>query len=297
MGPDTVALLLAALALAWFFYRSEKRNAALNRRIRNYGVASGEKSPQSRLLRMFGRLSGLRQTRDWLRDRASRRIAAGVFFAAGGAAWVFTREWWPVLPAAAGSAVAVSYYRGIVKKRAIRESFLNDLPDAVDAMARLVHAGISVEMALGEMGKYFSEPIRSRFLEVQSQLELGVPFGAVMRKLATDIPVPELEFFCTVLAINREIGGRISDILTRLSHSLRDRLNARRGLEVLTSEPRTSAKIVAFIAVAIIAMQMVLNPDNFHFLLYDPTGRTVLAYAAASIVLGLLIIRRMTRFE
>lgn len=295
MGADA-AVFFAILCLAGLLYRVEKRNAALNRRIRRHADAK-HGSLRKILSSLAGHFWLYHRTPAWLRDRSSKWVAVGVFLAAAAAIWLFTHEWWLVPPGAAVVAGAVVYYRGIIRKRAIRKQFLTDFPEAVDGLARLVVVGVSVEVALGEMGQYFSEPVRGRFEEMKDQLELGVPFGTVMRKLSADIDIPELEFFCTVLVINRETGGHISDVLAQLSRGIRARSNASRELEILTAEPRTSAKVVAVIPLALIGIQAAVNPAGFHFLFNDPDGRMVLAYAVVSIVLGLAIVRRMTRFE
>jgi tight adherence protein B len=40
-----------------------------------------------------------------------------------------------------------------------------------------------------------------------------------------------------------------------------------------------------------------LNPQTIDQLFYDPTGRTLLAYAIASVLIGSLVIRWMIRRE
>lgn len=314
MGPDAAALLpdtagvlavvpdvaaiLAAACLAWLLYRIEKRHAALNRRIRRYAIPGDERRRKS-FPKIPGRLRLDRWSPGWLQDRHGTRVATVVLLTVGAAVWFFTGQWWLAPPVAAVAAAMVVRYRKAVRRRAIRRQFLANFPEAVDGLTRSVVAGISVETALGEMGQYFPEVIRDRFSEMTDQLELGVPFATVMKKLTADMKdmdIPELEFFCTVLVINRQTGGRVSEVLTRLSRSLRERSNASRELEILTSEPRASANVVALIPLGLIGAQAVVNPAGIHFLLNDPTGRMVLAYAIASIVLGLAIIRRMTRF-
>ena len=295
MGADAIAFFVA-LCLVGLLYRVEKRNAALNRRIRRHAGA-GYGSPRRVLSSLTDQLRLPHRTPDWLRDRGSKWVAAGVFLVAAAAIWLFTHEWWLIPPGASLAAGTTVYYRSVMRKRAIRKQFLADFPNAVDGLTRLVVVGVSVEAALGEMGQYFSEPVRGRFEEVGDQLELGVPFDTVMRKLSADLDIPELEFFCTVLIINRETGGHISDVLARLSRGIRMRSNAGRQLEILTSEPRASAKVVALIPLALIGVQAVVNPAGFQFLLNDPDGRMVLTYAVVSILLGLVIVRRMTRFD
>ena len=292
---EAVAVLLAILSLTGLLWKVEARNAVLNRRIRRYaGKFGSRKKPALQGVRRWLRLV---RAPHWIRDRRTAWITLGMFLGAGLVAGVSTRQWWLALAVGAGAAGGTIYLRNALYKRAVRRQFLAEFPEAVDSLTRLVAVGVSVDAALGEMGRYFSEPVRSQFETMKNQLELGVPFASVMRKLAAGIDIPELEFFCTVLIINRDVGGRISDVLMRLSQGLRERSNASRELEILTAEPRTTAKVVALIPLGLVGVLAMFNPASFQFLVSDPVGRLVLVYVLASILLGLAIIWRMTRFE
>lgn len=58
----------------------------------------------------------------------------------------------------------------------------------------------------------------------------------------------------------------------------------------------SGARIVAAMPLIVLLVQALTNPQQLQFLWQDDTGRVVGMYASASIVPGLFIIRRMSRF-
>ncbi len=295
MTPEVAALIILP-GLAWLLYRLRQRDAALEKRVQHYRTDNHHRHA-GYIERMVARLQSWERVPGWLSTHSNWRIAAVVFVAVGAIVWFFSRQIWLAPAAAVLAAVAVAWYREAARRKALRIQFLAAFPDAVESLTRSVVAGIPVNTALGDMGQYFPAEMQDRFSKMSDQLELGVPFPSVMEKLSAGTNLPEFEFFCTVLIMNRQTGGRISEVLLRLSGNLREQANARRELLTASAEPRTTAKVVALIPVALIGVQAAVAPDVFQFLLNDPTGRIVLGYAVGSVMFGLWLISRMTRFE
>lgn len=218
-------------------------------------------------------------------------FAAGVFLGAWmGLAWWLT----PVL-GLAGSIGVRKVWQQRQKKRA-RELFAADFPEAVDALTRAVQAGVPVERALATLTELFPGELGERFAHLSSQLELGVPLRDALQTLSAGLDLPDVDFFCAALALNRDSGGQLSGMLQSLSRTLRERRGAQRKLLALTAESRAAARIVGTMPLVIIGLQALTNPAQLQFLWRDDSGRMVAAYALVSIVSGLLVIRRMSRF-
>ena len=138
-------------------------------------------------------------------------------------------------------------------------------------------------------------PLAHEFRMIDNWMKLGVPMRQAMQDSAQRIPLNEYRFFAVILIINQEAGGRLGETLERLSATLRERQELQLKIQSKTSEARASAKIVASL-VPVSLLYMYLNsPRDFHFLLNDPTGNSVLFYAFGSVSLGLIITQRMVR--
>ena len=177
----------------------------------------------------------------------------------------------------------------------MRQRFKESFPDAVSSLARAVQAGVPVERALGSLSELFDGELSRRFKRLTLHLELGVPFREALTAFSSELDMPDVDFFCSILALNRESGSRLSPMLISLRQTLRDRKAVDRKLQALTSESRGAARILTALPFFVIGLQALLNPKQISFLFTDPAGRTVLAVCAMCMWAGVVIIRRMSR--
>lgn len=161
------------------------------------------------------------------------------------------------------------------------------LPEAIDSIARICRAGVPAQNLRGALA--------TELATVDQWLKLGVPLKQVLQESATRVPVPDYRFFCVIVIISQESGGRLADTLERLASTLRDRAELALKVQAKTSEARASIKIVSCLVPGVLIYQYIQAPADFHFLVTDPTGLKVLFYAAASVAAGLLITWAMVR--
>ena len=256
-------------------------------------------SRQQQRRRLQRRLASAAEAVPGHRLRAPRRDEAIVIaaFAGGGVfgAWL-ALPWWVVPALAVFAAWGARRLCQAQQRRAARELFARDFPDAVEALLRAIQAGVPVDRALASLSELYSGELGQRFAHFARQLELGVPFRDALHELASGLDLPDVDFFCAALSLNRDSGGLLSTTLPSLSCALRERRATQRRLSALTAESRSAARIVAAMPLIVLLVQALTNPQQLQFLWQDDTGRVVGMYASASIVLGLFIIRRMSRF-
>lgn len=169
------------------------------------------------------------------------------------------------------------------------------LPEAIDALNRTCRAGVPVSSAFILVASHMHGPLATEFRIIDHWLRLGVPLRRVMQDSAKRVPLAEYHFFAVILIINQESGGRLGETLDRLSATLRERHELQLKVMAKTSEARASAKIVAALVPGMMAYMYFNAPEDFRFLLSDPTGNLVLVYALGSVTLGLVIIQLMIR--
>lgn len=188
--------------------------------------------------------------------------------------------------------VAVAYWRSM---DAWVTQMADMLPEAVDSIARIVRAGIPAATAFGFAAQSLQGPLAQELLSIDRWLKLGVPLKQVLQESAQRVPLAEWRFFAVILIISQESGGKLADTLVQLGQTLRDRAELQLKVQARTSEARASIKIVASLVPCVLAYTYWRSPGDFHFLVTDPTGIKVLAYAALSVGLGLLITWLMVR--
>lgn len=169
------------------------------------------------------------------------------------------------------------------------------LPEAIDAITRTARAGVPVSNAFALVAPNLAGPLALEFALIDNWLRIGVPLRQAMQDSAQRIPLNEYRFFAVILIINQEAGGRLGETLDRLSATLRDRHELHLKIQAKTSEARASAKIVASLVPLALGYMYLNSPRDFHFLLGDPTGNSVLFYAFGSVALGLTLTHFMVR--
>ncbi|MCK9799340.1 type II secretion system F family protein [Pseudomonas sp. MAFF 302030] len=184
-------------------------------------------------------------------------------------------------------------YRSALAKH-LKELKLS-LPQAIDAITRTARAGVPISNAFTLVAENIPGPLAVEFALIDNWLRLGVPLRQVMQDSTLRVPLNEYRFFAVILIINQEAGGRLGETLDRLSATLRERHELQLKIQAKTSEARASAKIVGALVPLSLGYMYLNSPKDFHFLLNDPTGNSVLFYAFGSVTLGLLITHLMVR--
>lgn len=190
-------------------------------------------------------------------------------------------------------AIATLGYRSAMG--AYLELLGRSLPEAIDAITRVCRAGVPVHSAFAIAADHLQGPLVAELRAIDQWLRLGVPIRQAMQDSARRVPLAAYRFFAVILIISQESGGRLGDTLERLSATLRARSELHMKVAAKTSEARASSKIVALLVPGVLAYMYLAAPDDFRFLVSDPTGIKVMVYATISVAAGLLTTHFMVR--
>jgi tight adherence protein B len=265
------------------FVSAIKRQKIISQRLSFLTAASASEEPAFRKLN-FNKI--------WTQET---KIGFMAFVAAIAASLILNLSFWPSLLLLVGAAPLVYWLVRRRRLNKIRQDFAAFFPEAIDSLNRAIQAGLPVERALASVAELYHGELAARFRRLVQLLELGIPFREALDAFSNQLNLPDVDFFCALLALNRESGSRLSPLLTSLHQTLRERQAMARKLQGLTSESRNAARILAVLPLFIIGFQTFMNPSHLDFLLTDPIGRLLLGYAIISIGAGLLIIQRMSR--
>jgi len=200
-----------------------------------------------------------------------------------------------VLFAAAAGALPVAY---IFRKRNARlKKFEDQLPDAIDLFTRTMRAGHNIHSGLETIGDETSDPIRMEFRKVTEELALGSALEAALHKLGDRMPLIDLKFFITGLILQRQTGANMVEVLENLSKLIRERLNMAGKLKAHTASQRFSAGLLCVLPLVVGLGFWVVKPDYLRLLWTDPLGIKFFTYAIVSEIVGILIIRSISRIK
>ena len=178
-----------------------------------------------------------------------------------------------------------------------QKAFLAGFAAAVDMIVRGAKSGLSVIDCLNVVAADAGALVSKEFNAVAGQLRAGVPLPEAMAKLAAAMPAPEVRFFALIMAMQSQTGGNLSDALGNLAKVLRDRQQLAAKVRVASAEVRASAIAVGVLPLAVIGATMFLAPSYAERLWTDEAGRRVSMLAAGWLLIGIAVLRRMSRIE
>jgi tight adherence protein B len=170
-------------------------------------------------------------------------------------------------------------------------------PEALDFLARSVRAGNAFSIALELLAGEAAEPIKSEIVKVTREMALGAGLEEALQGLIARIPLLEVRMFVAAVLLQRETGGNLSEVLSKLGVSVRDRLRLRGQVQAASGQGRLTAKVLTFLPVATLLLLELVSPAYIRNLTDDPIGRNLLGIGAVSQILGYLVMQRMIKVE
>lgn len=178
-----------------------------------------------------------------------------------------------------------------------QKKFLEEFPDALEAMIRLLKAGMPVSEAISMVGREFSGPVGEEMAKIYDTQKIGVPLHEACYEAARRMPITEMQMFATGIAIQAQTGASLSEVLGNLAHVIRARFRLKRKVVSLSSEAKSSAMIIGALPVLISGGIYLINPDYIGILFEDPFGRVLVGGAAVWMCIGILVMKIMINFK
>jgi tight adherence protein B len=307
---------LLVAGLVWFVLVAllRPRNPDLRKRMAEFvSVAPQTESGAGRGSVFSGKVfagteKGLEQLRWWSQFKADLELAqiktppvhivVATALATLFAMWLFASVGGASVLAVLGLVVPL-FVRGLVRRRVDRHRrlFSEQLPDNLQVLSSALRAGHSLVGALSVVVDDSPEPSRSEFKRVIADEQLGVQLDEALITVAKRMQNPDLEQVALVAALQRQTGGNSAEVLDRVTETIRERFELRRMVKTLTAQGRMSRWVVTFLPVVLLLAITALNPHYLEPLLSHSAGRILLGFAAAMVVAGSLVIKRIVNIK
>ncbi len=181
--------------------------------------------------------------------------------------------------------------------KARQKKFLEHFADAIDIIVRGVKSGLPLNECLKVIARESPEPVRTEFQRVVDGIAVGAPWEQILQRSYNSMPLPEVNFFNTVLLIQMKAGGNLSEALGNLSGVLRARKLMREKIKAMSSEAVASGAIIGSLPFAVIILIYVSTPSYMSELFTDPTGHMILGASAVLYGVGIFVMQRMINFK
>lgn len=244
----------------------------------------------SRLARLIEQ-SGVRTT-----PSAMLVASLGSALAAGICAASIVRQ--PLAPFVAAAAGIVLPFAWLVHRRSSRlKKFEEQFPEALDLLSRAIRAGHAFQAALGMVAEELPAPVGPEFKKTFDRQNFGLPLRDAMNEMVDRVALLDVRFFVTAVAIQRETGGNLSEILDNLAHVVRERFKIRRQVRVHTAHGRFTGYVLLALPAALAAALSFISPDHMKILFEERVGQMMLMTAMVMQTVGFIWIRQVIKIE
>ena len=183
----------------------------------------------------------------------------------------------------------------LINKRT--NNFNAKFPDAIELLVRGLRSGLPVTETLGVVSQEVDGPVGVEFKGITERIKIGKTMEDSLQETADRLGIPEFNFFCITLAIQRETGGNLAETLSNLADVLRKRSQMKLKIKAMSSESKASAYIVGSLPFIVFGLIYWINPEYLGGFFYE--DRLIVAGLGGLcwMSIGVFIMAKMVSFE
>ncbi|KPP89766.1 MAG: type II secretion system F family protein [Erythrobacter sp.] len=176
-------------------------------------------------------------------------------------------------------------------------AFNAKFPDGIELLVRGLRSGLPVTETLAVVAQEVPGPVGIEFKGVTERIKIGKTMEDSLQETADRLDIPEFNFFCITLAIQRETGGNLAETLSNLADVLRKRAQMKLKIKAMSSESKASAYIVGSLPFIVFAMIYWINPDYIGGFFVDERLMVAGLGGLIWMSIGVFIMAKMVSFE
>jgi len=199
-----------------------------------------------------------------------------------------------------GVAVLAYLVPGVLLFRSLqarRRLFQTQLLDALTLIRGAVAAGYSFQQSLNVVVQEMAPPTSEEFRQVRREVELGMPLSRALENMAARMDNDDFNLVVTVVLTNMLLGGNLTTILNVVMETIRERIALFSEIRALTAYANFASYLLTLLPFVTVVILAILSPVYWRQLLDPGVTRVVLIYAACSLVVGNIVLRRIGRMK
>jgi tight adherence protein B len=170
-------------------------------------------------------------------------------------------------------------------------------PEALELLTRAVKAGHAFNTGIEMIAEEMVEPVSKEFRITFDEQNFGLPLKQALFNMVERVPLLDLKFFVTAVLMQKETGGNLAEILTNLSHLIRERFKIMGEVRTFSAQGRLTGYILTAVPVAMGFILSAMNWDYMSALFKEKIGHYMLAGAGFCQLVGYIIIRKIVNIK
>ncbi len=210
-----------------------------------------------------------------------------------------------LLGAGAGFFAPRLYVRWTANKR--RRDFDNQLGDTLNLWVNAMRSGYSVLQSMETIATETVPPISIEFERIIQEVRLGLTLEQAFNNLLRRVPSDDMDLVVTAVNVQREVGGNLAEVLSIISHTIRERIRIKGEIATLTAQATISGYIISGLPIVLTLFLRASNPEYINHLfvreapwVFEPTlpcGWLVLALGIILIFSGFMAMRKLADID
>ena len=176
-----------------------------------------------------------------------------------------------------------------------RSRFADQLDDSLQLMASSLRAGHSLLRAMDAVSKEAPAPTSEEFSRVVNETRVGRDLSPSLDDVAARMGSDDFTWVAQAIAIHREVGGNLAEVLDAVGHTIRERNQIRRQVKALAAEGKLSAIVLMALPLGITAFLYTTNRPYIMRFTEGPLGWALAGTAVVMLIAGALWLRSTVR--
>jgi tight adherence protein B len=175
--------------------------------------------------------------------------------------------------------------------------FADQLDDSLQLMAGSLRAGHSLLRAVDSVAQEADSPTSEEFSRIVNETRVGRDLNDALDEVAERMGSDDFTWVAQAIAIHREVGGNLAEVLDAVGHTIRERNAIRRQVKALSAEGKLSAIVLMALPFGVTGFISVTNPSYIATFTQSLTGYAMLAAAVVMLLVGGLWLKSTVKIK
>ena len=192
---------------------------------------------------------------------------------------------------------AVPYLIVRQKRKKRLDTLESQFPDSLDFLARSMRAGHAFTISLEMVGEEMADPLGQEYRALFNEQNLGAPLDIALRNFSNRVPLLDVRFFTSSVLLQKQTGGNLSEILSRLAYVIRERFRLKGQVKAASAHGRLTATILTLLPIGTMLGLLVVAPGYLQGMAADSDGKWMIGGAIGAQVLGNFFIKKIINIK
>jgi tight adherence protein B len=176
-------------------------------------------------------------------------------------------------------------------------AFADQLDDSLQLMASSLRAGHSLLRAVDAVSQEARPPTSEEFSRIVNETRVGRDLNESLDEVAQRMGSDDFLWVAQAIAIHREVGGNLAEVLDAVGSTIRERNAIRRQVKALSAEGKLSAIVLMALPFGVTGFISMSNPAYLAKFTQSLTGYAMLAVAGVMLLVGGLWLKSTVKIK